>query len=63
MNIVYTILDDRSPEITYMGTWTQGETLGKEFNGTTTWTSSAGSSANITFNGQCDHIDLSRFHS
>ena len=48
-----TTLDDRSPNITYDGdTWSLGGVPG-EFDGTTTWTVTAGSTATINFLGRC----------
>ena len=53
MEFTTTTLDDRSRNITYGGgTWHLGGIPGDEFNGTTTWTSYAGSRATIAFLGQ-----------
>ncbi len=48
-----TTLDDRSPNITYGGGgWNVGGVPGEEFDGTTTWTTTNGSTATIHFLGQ-----------
>lgn len=43
-------LDDRDPSIIYSGGWAQAGSA-NEFDGTTTWTAVAGSTAKLTFTG------------
>ena len=57
-----TTLDDRSPNITYSGgTWNLGGVPG-EFDGTSTWTTDAGSTATINFLGQSVSQNKLRAH-
>ncbi len=61
MNTTVTTLDDRDPKFTYEGYWNKGGTVGNEFDGTTSWTNTSGSSATITLVGQCMHTNLGVF--